>query len=216
MNALSKLQAWRLLFKRWLPQVGRTANRDQKGRILQCLKSNECRQPIYLKLLFEEARLWRSYDAAAELDEDVPRLLRQLVKRLSQPANHGSLLVERVLGYLAASRHGLAENEILEILLRDNEYKKALDDATETNRHEMPPNATRIPFAIWSRLRFDLAPYLAERAAPGANVLTFYHRQVEEWARLRDLGPAQKVWRPHERLADFSRGRPIQRKTQRG
>ena len=153
--------------------------------------------------MFEEARLWRSYDAAPELGESVPAILGQLIERLSQPANHGRLLVERVLGYLAASRHGLAENEILEVLFADPDYKAALDQATEQTRHELPASATRIPIAIWSRLRFDLAPYLTERAAPGANVLTFYHRQVAEWVQEHFVKTSEQTWQPHRRLADY-------------
>ena len=232
LDAFSEDEARTLLFKRWLPQAGRTVSQDQRTHIEQWLKSDQCRQPIYLKLLFEEARLWRSYDATPVLGEDVPSLLEQLFNRLSRPTNHGQLLVERVLGYLAASREGLAENEILEILLRDPEYRKTLDDATETNRHEMPPNATRIPIAIWSRLRFDLASYLTERAATGANVLTLYHRQVAEWVQ-ENFATASKAaspepkhsaatltprpspsgrgeqtnqsWQPHALLADYFR-----------
>ena len=45
---------------------------------------------------------------------------------------------------------------------------------TRDTRHELPPDAKRIPIALWSRLRYDLAPYLAEHAAPGGNVLNFY------------------------------------------
>ena len=110
LDALSEGEARTLLFDRWLHQAGRRVSRDQRERIEQRLASPVCRQPIYLKLLFEEARLWRSYDAVPGLGEDVSALLGQLFKRLSRPANHGQLLVERVLGYLAASRHGLAEN----------------------------------------------------------------------------------------------------------
>jgi hypothetical protein len=203
LDALSEAEAKTLLFDRWLRSAGRTINADQRIQIEQRLASPACRQPIYLKLLFEEVQLWHSYDVETELGADVAALLDQLFTRLSLETNHGSLLVNRVLGYLSASRHGLAENEILEILFADPEYRAKLNEDTEQTRHELPPNAKRIPIALWSRLRFDLAPYLTERAAPGANVLTFYHRQVAEWARSRDLGPAPMIWRPHERVADF-------------
>jgi WD40 repeat protein len=205
LDVLSEDEARTLLFDRWLPQAGRTVSLDQRERIEQRLASPVCRQPIYLKLLFEEARLWRSYDAAPGLGEGVSAFLGQLFDRLSRPANHGPLLVEHVLGYLAASRHGLAENEILEILFADPDYKTALDQATEQTRHELPASATRIPIAIWSRLRFDLAPYLTERAAPGANVLTFYHSQVADWVQEHVAEAVDQRWQPHQFLADYFR-----------
>ena len=203
LDALSEKDASTLLFKNWLHQAGRKVSDQQRERIEQILKSKECRQPIYLKLLFEEARIWRSYDAAPKLGESMPAILGQLIDRLSQSTNHGRLLVERVLGYLAASRHGLAENEILEVLFADPDYKAALDRATEQTLQELPASATRIPIAIWSRLRFDLAPYLTERAAPGANVLTFYHRQVAEWVQEHFVKASEHSWQPHQRLADY-------------
>ncbi len=200
LDALSEPEARTLLFDRWLRQAGRSVTPAQRKIIEQRLASPVCRLPIYLKLLFEEARLWRSYDPAPGLGEDVPALLGQLFKRLGRRENHGLLLVKRVIGYLTASRHGLAENEFLEILFRDKEYKKALDWASKRNRHEMPASAKRIPIAIWSRLRFDLAPYLTERAATGANVLTFYHRQVAEWVEERFAKASSIAWQPHRCL----------------
>ncbi|MCX6278004.1 MAG: DUF4062 domain-containing protein [Bacteroidetes bacterium] len=181
LDVLTEDEANILLFRNWLAQAGRKLSDLQQECIRKILKSKECCQPIYLKLLFEEARLWRSYYAVPTLGTNLPSLLRQLFARLSLEENHGYLLVERVLGYLAASRYGLSENEILEILFDDPEYKAKLNNDNLKNHHELPIHATRIPIAIWSRLRFDLAPYLAERGAPGANVLTFYHKQVAEW-----------------------------------
>jgi WD40 repeat protein len=205
LDVLSEAEARLLLFDRWLPKVGRKVSDDQRARIEQRLASPACRQPIFLKLLFEEVQLWHSYDPAPVPGESVPALLGQLFDRLSQPTNHGPLLVNRVLGYLSASRHGLAENEILEILFADPEYRAKLNEATEQTRHELPPNAKRIPIALWSRLRFDLAPYLTERAAPGANVLTFYHRQVAEWVQEHFGKSSGQSWQPHQRLANYFR-----------
>ncbi|MFC1805408.1 AAA family ATPase [Planctomycetota bacterium] len=203
LDALLEAEARVVLFDRWLPQAGRMVNPVQRARIEQRLSSAACRQPIYLRLLFEEARLWRSYGSVPDLGEGVPALLGQLFARLSLPTNHGQLLVERVSGYLAASREGLAENEILEILFADPEYSMALARTTKDTLHEMPSHATRIPIAIWSRLRFDLSSYLAERSAAGANVLTFYHRQVAEWVREQFARAPDQGWQPHLLLAEY-------------
>ena len=203
LDVLSEAEARLLLFDRWLPKAGRKVSDDQRARIEQRLASPACRQPIYLKLLFDEVQLWHSYDPATVPGESVPELLGQLFDRLSQPTNHGPLLVNRVLGYLSASRHGLAENEILEILFADPEYRAKLNEASEQTRHALPPNAKRIPIALWSRLRFDLAPYLTERAAPGANVLTFYHRQVAECVQERYAKSSGQTWQPHQRLVNY-------------
>ena len=41
---------------------------------------------------------------------------RQVLERLSTEAEHGAVLVDRALGYLACSRHGLAEDEVVDLL----------------------------------------------------------------------------------------------------
>ena len=205
LGALSQREAYDLVFERWLPRSARIVSSAQRICIERRLASAACRQPLYLKLLYEQVRQWRSYEVPPELGEDVPALLAQFIDRLSLPTNHGQLLVHRVLGYLVTSRRGLTESEILEILFADPDYKAELSRAGERTQQEMPPNATRIPIAIWSRLRFDLAPYLTERAALGANVLTFYHRQVGQWVSENYSKALDKSWQPHRQFAKYFR-----------
>jgi len=165
-------------------------------------RADECRSPLYLKILFEEARRWRSFDDATELGTDVSALLQGLFDRLSQSTEHGPT-VKAATTYIVSALYGLTENELLEVLFDDPDYKAWLDSATANNRHELPVDAQRIPIALWSRLRFDLAPYLFERGAPGGSVLHFYHRQVERSVRDRFLVDSpQRVLR-HRRLADY-------------
>lgn len=224
LNALSHDEAQRLLFEVWLRSVGRTVDPDQRRHIDERLSSSEseaCRQPLYLKLLFEEVRLWRAWAEPNEQTSDrlssprvtytsgdsVPALLEQLFERLRRPENHGDLLIERALGYIAAARRGLSETEILEVLFADPDYKQHLVNTSQDNKHTLPEEPPRIPIATWSRLHSDLAPYLSLRAAPGGNVLTMHHREIAEWvaARFVDLkGPTpQSNWRPHERLVEY-------------
>lgn len=191
LSPLNRVDAQALLFDRWLRSAGRTVNDTQRRLVEQRLDQEACRQPLYLKLLFEEVKLWRSYDADRRLNEPsvagafVSALLQQLFDRLSLEVHHGQLLVARALGYIAAARRGLSETEILEVLFADSDYKQQLEETSRRNRHQLPILPPRIPISLWSRLRSDLAPYLAERSAPGGNVLTFYHRQVQEEVQRR-------------------------------
>jgi len=203
LDVLTEGEAWALLLERWLPRAGRQVTAKQQATIGQRLTSKACRQPIYLKLLFEKVRLWRSYDATPVLGEDVPTLLDNLFESLR--LDHGELLVDRVLVYLTASRWGLAENEILELLFADPEYRQELDAANAKYGHRLPTASTRIPTAIWSRLRFDLNHYLVERTAPGSNVLNFYHREITAWIREHLVKQIAQMWNPHERLASYFR-----------
>ena len=103
LDALSLDDAKTLVFDRWLRAAGRTVNESQRRLIEERLESiAACRQPLYLKLLFEEAKLWQSYDEPTEPGDSVEELLKQLYQRLSEPENHGESLVRFVLGYVAA------------------------------------------------------------------------------------------------------------------
>ena len=77
-------------------------------------------RPLYLKLAFEEARLWPSHVPAEELEPGIDGVIQKnLFHRLAREENHGEELVARTVGYLAASRYGLAEDELLDVLSRD-------------------------------------------------------------------------------------------------
>lgn len=185
LDSLSFDDARMLLFDTWLLRAGRKVSPAQQTIILSRIQPEaavECRSPLYLKIVFEEARRWRSFDEVPPIGSSVSELLENLLRRLSESREHGPL-VETATSYIASARYGLSENELLEVLFDDKEYKKWLDAATKNNCHELPEGATRIPIAIWSRLRFDLGPYLIERGAPGGTVLHFYHRHFSHAVR---------------------------------
>jgi WD40 repeat protein len=164
------------LLRGWLRQSGRMLRSAQRVLIEQHFAKNGL--PLYLRLAFEEARRWRSYERGT-LAQDVPRLLRKLTARLSRPANHGSVLVDRSLGYLTASRDGLADDEVLGLLSRDPEVR-----ADFVRRSPDSPRVKGLPPIVWARFYFDLEPYLATTPSGGTLLLRFYHRQfAEEIAR---------------------------------
>jgi len=198
----------------WLAHDGHEAGRkrgltiEQRGAIAARITpdaATACRRPLYLRVLFEECRLWPSWKtvSVADLGENTAGLLAGLFKRLESDAVHGRILVKSVLGYIVSARRGLSENEMLEVLWADPEYKQRLDEEGRKNKHELPPGATRIPIAIWSRLRHDLDPYLAEHAAPGGAVLNFYHREVGRVVAARFLPDSQQRVLRHGRLAKY-------------
>jgi WD40 repeat protein len=162
----------------WLHEAGRTLSAAQRNRVLEGLRG--CPLPLYLRLSFEEALHWRSYrpvdasppapDVAGQLDS----LLGRLVER------HGRLLVERCLGYLAVARHGLAEDELFELLAHDG----------------------LVTPAAWLPLRADLRPYLLERAADGVPLLAFAHREFAQAAAQAFL-PGDERRARHQGLAAY-------------
>ncbi len=197
----------RELLDTWLAAVDRELQNPQKDKILDSFQNKGL--PLYLKLAFEEARLWRSNEDG-DLENDIPGVIKaNLFNRLDNPENHGEVLVSRALGYLAASRYGLAEDELLSVLSDDAAVKDWLKAETARTGQDLPEVAEgeqRIPVVLWARLYADLEPYLTERATESATVLTFYHRQFGEVAResFVEDGPGTEL---HTNLAEYFRSK---------
>jgi len=179
----------------WLREAGRTLQPSQQHQVLSSFARNGL--PLYLKLAFEEARHWQSYDPERALSPDIPGMIGALFSRLSRPQNHGEVLVARSLGYLAAAKNGLTEDELLEVLSAD-----ATVMADFQRRAPRSPQSERLPVVIWSRLWFELEPYLSERSADGTTLLGFYHRQLLEEVTERYLVGEHELHR-HAALADY-------------
>jgi NACHT domain- and WD repeat-containing protein len=171
----------------WLEEAGRTLREHQRGEVLTRFAAEDPKAedpegeglPLYLKLAFEEARRWRSKPHQdTGLAPTIPGIIRQnLFGRLSRDENHGSVMVSRSLAYLAAAKNGLSEDELLEVL--SSERDRAALNAFE-KRSPRSLMVSKLPVVVWSRLYFDLGPYLSERNGDGATLMSFYHRQVSE------------------------------------
>jgi WD40 repeat protein len=165
---------------------------------------DRCGLPLYLKLAAEESRLWKSFSFpdACMLGEGIAAILDTLFDRLASNTNHGQVLVDRSLGYLASARYGLTESEMLDVLTSDD---TVWNDFDKRKHHEV--SERRLPVVVWSRLSLDLEPYLTERAAPGGTVIAFYHRQLAEQVAERFLTGTETQAR-HAGLTRYFSGKP--------
>ena len=246
------------LLSQWLAGVHRALQPAQRKEVLDKFEQSQG-NPLYLKLAFEEARLWSSWagQAPEQLELKVKGIIeKNMIDRLVQEGSHGQMLVSRALGYLAASRYGLAEDELVDLLSRDLQvyewfFKKSFHlpadlvqwamkycrshpaqagkgdgqpgkdeetaalawlkeirssaEAVDFLAEVLPKvDGPRLPVVLWSRLSFDLAPYLSERMVDGSPLLNFYHRELGEVATAVFLSGGQD--QPyHARLADYFR-----------
>lgn len=181
------------ILDRWLFSARRNLTGDQRSAVLEAFQKN--RSGLYLKLLFERATLWRSDDRPSETYEKLPSsirgMLNQLFDDMTSKARHGELLVNRILGFLAASRNGLSEDEILSLLHADSDFSRWFN---ENARHQfMEVRGQALPVVLWSRFHKDFDAYLTDRFGDGRLLFTFYHRQVAEAASDRFLVPERRV-----------------------
>ena len=103
---------------------------------------------------------------------------------------------------MAASRFGLSEDELLDALSRDKEVLDDFRERTEKVRGEVELPEGRLPVVIWSRLFFDLEPYLSERQGEHGTLMAFYHRQLREAVEGKYLAGGDGRDR-HRALADY-------------
>jgi hypothetical protein len=245
------------LLSQWLGSVRRSLQSGQRREVLDKFEQSGG-NPLYLKLAFEEARLWTSEQPQERLAPEIKGIIeKNMLDRLENEGNHGEALVAHALGYLAAARYGVAEDELLDLLSRDLQvyawfFKKSfhlpadLVESAIQYRQAHPAGAAeaaagclqeqekaalawlkglrnsaqgladflaealpkadgpRLPVVLWSRLSFDLAPYLAERMLDGSPLLNFYHRELGEVATAVCLSDG-KDQPYHARLADYFR-----------
>jgi tetratricopeptide (TPR) repeat protein len=190
------------LLSRWLKSVHRELTPDQRKELLA--KFANTGSPLFLRLAFDEAKDWHSYDklpvyqdGRVGLGSDIPQLFKDFLWRLSRDNHHGALLVEKSLSYLACAKNGLSEGELYDILADD---EVVIDDFLR--RSPKSPVVTRLPGVVFSRLLFDLQPYLAETVADQTILLRLNHPR---WVDL--IGEhylrGDKEAEVHRMLADF-------------
>jgi len=259
----------RLLLEAWLlaSSPPRRLQPDQTKVVLDAFVASGG-NPLHLRLATEEARRWPAWARVGEttptaipstpLAVGVREVIREnLLGRLADKDNHGSVLVSRAMGYLVASRYGLAEDEIIDLLSRDpdvytwflqetmhlpqdlvdraaahwsgsvsgsqeelsgsDRWKDTAAARLNELRHnperlrafltdELGLEGLQLPVVLWSRLSFDLEPYLTERRAEGGNLLSFFHREIGDVAAEQFLNDSAKD-EIHGRLADYFRSR---------
>ena len=191
------LQTWLL---EAYPEKKRTLTEEQLEHVLDSFRG--CPKPLYLKLAFEEARRWKSYEGLPRGAENIPGLalgvpgiVGDMLTRLRDKKQHGEVLVKTFLGIFSAARHGLSETEILELLSGDEEV---MADLKARSARSLEANG--IPAVVWLRLYHDLAPYLTETSVDQAVLFNFYHRLVGETIKLNYLHPEY-----HSKLARYFR-----------
>jgi hypothetical protein len=149
------------------------------------------------------SRRWKSSTDLPyiELQPSIPEIIRKkLFDRLDNPENHGNVLVSRSLGYLAAAKNGLSEDEMLDALSLGGREGPVLLDFKR--RSPESPDVDSLPVVVWSRLYFDLEPYITERTADDAPLMAFYHRQLAEAVRDEYLSGREGTER-HRELATY-------------
>lgn len=159
----------------------------------------QCQNPLFLKLTFDEILSWRSYTEVDDLSLGwcVEDCIDKLFDHLEE--KHGKTFVAHALSYITASRGGIGQSEMEDILSLDDEVLNSIFIFWE-------PPIRRIPASLWSRLHHDIASYLVGREINETEVLYWYHRQFIEASARRYLGNAEQNEKIHGLMAEYYMG----------
>ncbi|XP_071108697.1 NACHT and WD repeat domain-containing protein 2-like [Haliotis cracherodii] len=185
------------ILKAWLKTINRTVTESQWGIVNEAI--TKCNLPLFVKLVFDEICRWKSYTSPklTSLCSSIHESIMKLYEKIEN--QHGKTLVSHALGYITASKSGLSEAELEDMLSLDD---KVLNDVYQ---YHLPP-VRRIPPLLWTRIRGDLPGYLSEREADGVNVIFWYHRQFIDAARERYFKNLNFVSAMHSEMADYFLG----------
>ena len=113
--------------------------------------------------------------------------------------NHGHIFVSHALSYLTASKNGLSDVELEDVL--------SLDDVVlnDVFQHWLPP-IRRVPPLLITRLHDELSSYIMQREANGTVVFYWYHRQFIFVAQARYLSDIAHRLYIHTYLAHYFLG----------
>ena len=189
--------AWNVM-KLWMETGGRDLNNYQWRVCANAVQ--KCSLPIYCKLVFAEICRWKSYSRpeTTYLKHSVMESIFLLYEKVE--TKHGWLLVSHALAYVTASKSGVSESEIEDLISLDDQV---LDDIYQ---YHLPP-ARRIPPLLWTRVRSDLPGYLSDSEADGVSVINWYHRQFKDAAYQRYFKTYNDHKYFHGMMSDFFLGK---------
>ena len=101
----------------WLKNVSRCLTSEQHDFVAETLK--KCSLPLYTRLLYEHVSIWRSYTDVTQVSTSIRGIISELFERLEK--THGDVFVTHALGYITASKAGLSETELEDVLSLDDE-----------------------------------------------------------------------------------------------
>lgn len=181
----------------WLIKDNRALQQYQFDLIIE--KFEKCPLPLFLKVAYDEALSWTSYmePSACKLMENIKKIAGFKFSKME--LKYGEATIKRALGYITASRNGITDNEMEDLL--------SLDDAVMDEVSARYPIPRRhFPQIIWVRIREELNFYLTESKTYNIDTLRWSHSQFFEAASDRYLKNKDKAPSYHKAMAEYFMG----------
>ncbi|EDZ62110.1 protein containing tetratricopeptide repeat [Sulfurimonas gotlandica GD1] len=171
------------LIKNLLQLEHRTLQTKQEEYFLQQFET--ANSPLYVTVAAQELKHWKSSNL---LDDDSNGnkkvqalkatnrgIIEEFLDNLVLLFHHNEEFVYKVLGYLYASRDGLSESELLQLLSSNREFVERMSPET------FYKNITKeLPLVYWSRLYSQLRFFLSQKTQDNEELKYFFHREFED------------------------------------
>jgi len=156
----------------WLKEKNRTLSTNQYEDIKKLITKNDF-TPLHLKLIFERLKHFKVDDKIDILKETEENLIIQFFEFIQKKYHHDKLLMKRIFGFISASKDGLSEEEIIDLVSRD----RYLLNKFQNKRYQKLP---KLPSAIWSRFYYYIEDLFTEKLIDGEMLITPFHRVIAE------------------------------------
>ncbi|GAM28683.1 hypothetical protein SAMD00019534_118590 [Acytostelium subglobosum LB1] len=185
-----------LIFTKTLERFGKRLDSKQLDRLISKTHS---KLPLFITLVCEELRVFGSFDKLSsfinKMPETIGQVINQMVSRLEE--DFGKDLIKRTLCFIALSRFGLTETELLDLLARSSSSSTLSRYASAANKQEQHQ---QLPFVVWAPLLINLAPLLREA---NRHVLTFFHGEIANVIVHRYLSNEKTEIAVHQLMSDY-------------
>lgn len=154
-------------------------NRQLTSSQLEMVKSaySTLKSPLARKPLVAITSHWKENDFADLHIDSIQGLIDAYLNGLISAQYHDSRFIGLALGLLCFCRHGVSEQEMLEIIATDDEFFSQLQE--KSHHRIVESGRPRVPFVFWSRLHHDMAFLLVMRQNKNCITYVFANKVVE-------------------------------------
>ena len=142
---------------------------DQQWKIVKASIS-EHTTPLMLKLICDNCVTWKSWEKISETASDINEMAIEHIEKMFEKYGHPKETVLFSSALILSHPYGVTEKELLLLLM---ESEKVREEFKKESRYTYVGKS--IPFAIWSRLFFDLKICLNITLYKGDIAVKFYH-----------------------------------------
>lgn len=186
------------LFENFLGKHKRTLTKEQINEVENKFKNANC-SPLYAFIVSQELKNISSNDKI-DIADDIPSAINEFIDNLENLYHQERLLIQKVLSYIAFSKYGISENELLDLLSKEIKSDKKFYNKVFFIKNVSLSNNISFPISLWASLSSLLEPLLTLVYKDDKLLINFFHRQFIETISKRYEKYKQET---HLKLAEY-------------